>query len=163
MDEKSDIEVFLLCFLFMFKGMWSLPGGKIEVGEESLAAAKRELHEETGLGSESLFHEKEFDFLWCEDGPICTTDSIHKTLEDVKFHYVISQWFVEIKRKSELDMSQEGLSPSEPRIVASDDAADASWWSLRQIQSGIKKGEITSGVEKVILRTELMYSRGLLS
>jgi len=34
-------------------GLWSLPGGKIEDNEEPLAAAQRELHEETGLVGES--------------------------------------------------------------------------------------------------------------
>ena len=144
--------------------MWSLPGGKIEVGEESIIAAKRELWEETGLAGNNT-NNPDFDFQWCEDAPVCLTDSIHKVkkkendtcAEEVLFHYCISQWFVEAKRKS-----QSG-SLSKPIVTPSDDAADASWWSLEQIQSGIKNGEVTSGVEKVILRTEFMYEKGLLS
>jgi ADP-ribose pyrophosphatase YjhB (NUDIX family) len=32
-----------------FHGLWSFPGGRTEAGEEAEAAARRELHEETGL------------------------------------------------------------------------------------------------------------------
>ena len=63
--------------------------------------------------------------------------------------------------KSKSNGGEETLTP--PTLVASDDAADASWWDLESIRAGINRGEVTSGVEKVILRAELMYDKGLLS
>ncbi|MCZ4271328.1 NUDIX domain-containing protein [Maritalea porphyrae] len=46
-----------------FKGLWSLPGGKVEPGEELLDAIKRELMEETNLVAEQLHfvHTLNFD------------------------------------------------------------------------------------------------------
>jgi ADP-ribose pyrophosphatase YjhB (NUDIX family) len=175
------------------KGMWSLPGGKIEAGEKSLAAAKRELQEETGLfdlrTSDSRLQSmvgtddsKSVDFIhtklqWSEEGPICTTDSIHfdKNAEkrSIQYHYVISQWFVEIVNEvvhgeiSTSDPECTGLNSDVatsmvPTLVAADDAADAKWFNLEDIKKGIEFGNITPGVERVILRSEHMYEKGIL-
>lgn len=160
------------------KGMWSLPGGKIEPGEKSLAAAKRELFEETGLGSEldleselqsssavgadgiaTKVHDCRME--WSEDGPICITDSIHMDNDTVQFHYAISQWFVNVinDRNDDSDKSDKGKLPT---LVASDDAEDAKWFDLQAIQRGVELGQITNGVEKVVLRSEFMYEKGVL-
>lgn len=37
-----------------FAGLWSLPGGAIEPGEEALAAARREVYEETAIAARLL-------------------------------------------------------------------------------------------------------------
>ena len=135
------------------KGIWSFPGGKIESGELSFEAAMRELEEETGLSKDM----DDYVFNWCEKAPICTTDSIHSAFngekEIVSFHYVISQWFVDVNSKD---------SPKRPTLIANDDAADAKWFSVEDIRKGIQDGEITQGVEPVLERTELMYQKGLL-
>mmetsp|Transcript_17117 Transcript_17117/g.32388 ORF Transcript_17117/g.32388 Transcript_17117/m.32388 type:complete len:259 (-) Transcript_17117:71-847(-) len=158
------------------KGIWSFPGGKIELGEQSLAAAKRELWEETGLSSEAG-NMVEWSFQWCEHGPISTTDSIHMSEDDnlmdsdviskFSYHYVISHWFVEIKEAaSDADQSQWLIGGEEtvrlPTLLASDDAMDAMWFDIADIKLGIEKGEVIPGIEKVLSRSELMYEKGLL-
>jgi 8-oxo-dGTP pyrophosphatase MutT (NUDIX family) len=70
--------------------MWAFVGGKIELGEESLAAAKRELLEETGLCSER-------DVIM-DPIPVTSTDSISRDPDtgSITHHYVISHFCAEI-------------------------------------------------------------------
>jgi ADP-ribose pyrophosphatase YjhB (NUDIX family) len=119
------------------KGMWSLPGGKIELGESTLAAAQRELWEETRL----LPHE------W-HGQPFCVSDSIHRdtTTGEVLYHYVIAQCFCT-------------LPSFQQTIMALDDAADAKWFTLNEMQLLQK---LTPGVIQVMKTFENMYEKGVL-
>ena len=123
------------------KGMWSFPGGKIETNEGTMAAAKRELREETGLGSINNPH----TLKWYNDGAFACSDAIADG-----FHYVISQCFVEV------------IAKSEPQIEASDDAMDAKWWTTDQVEVAEANGIVSPGVLKVLKRSEQLYENGLL-
>jgi len=160
----------------------------VESGERSIDAAKRELEEETGLvvllpsskledgGSSSS--SGGWDMIWSEDGPISITDSITVVDQEgegegggesyVKYHYVISQWFVRLSSSAAAASSSSSSSttvsnpPLPPTLTAGDDAADVKWWDLDEIQKGVERGEVTRGVVRVINRAEMLYDKGIL-
>ena len=79
------------------QGMWSIPGGRVRLGETLQAAAEREILEETGVVIRA-------------NTPILAFDVIQKDDRGVvKYHYVIVDDYVS----------------GDPR--AGDDAADACW------------------------------------
>jgi len=47
-----------------YLGLYNLPGGKIDEGENHLESAYRELHEETGITDEDIHLIKYMDFTW---------------------------------------------------------------------------------------------------
>ena len=85
-------------------GQWSLPGGRIELGETAAAAALRELAEETGVEARLL-------------GLVDVVDGVFTSREsgEITRHYVM------------IDYAARWIS-GEP--VAGDDAADARFVSL---------------------------------
>lgn len=182
------------------KGHWSFPGGKIHLGESILNAAKRELHEETGIeeesSSSSLYND--YKLRWYTNGPFACTDSIHPRMvgnnnghkissnndnasNSIAYHYVISQCFAELIPTT----SSEVTNILPPIITASDDAINAKWWSMEEIQFAsstttatnssaevvnndnndvMVKGNrvVTEGALQIIKRSEILFSSGLL-
>jgi 8-oxo-dGTP diphosphatase len=85
------------------RGEWSLPGGRVELGESLVDAVRRELKEETGLD--------------CQVGPIVEVfDRVHRSADGrVQYHFVI------------VDYLCAPTTSGEP--VAGDDAEAVAWVS----------------------------------
>lgn len=47
-----------------YKGLYNLPGGKIDDGENHLSSAYRELYEETGISEDDIVLREYIDFTW---------------------------------------------------------------------------------------------------
>ena len=88
-------------------GAWSLPGGAQELGETAEAAARRELHEETGL----------------RVGPLLLAahvDSIHRDPDGrVRYHYTIIDFAARF---------------ADGDVQAGDDVTEAAWAAFDQFE-----------------------------
>jgi ADP-ribose pyrophosphatase YjhB (NUDIX family) len=94
-------------------GSWSLPGGAQELGETVVAAAQRELREETGLLAGELHL-------------AAAVDSIHYDAQGkLRFHYTIID-FAALPAGGAL---RRGDDVAEVRWVRFDDLADYALWS----------------------------------
>lgn len=88
------------------RGMWSIPGGRVRLGETLQTAAEREIFEETGVVIRA-------------NAPVLAFDVIQKDNRgQVKYHYVI------------VDLAADYVS-GQPR--AGDDAADARWITAEEL------------------------------
>ena len=88
------------------RGIWAIPGGRVELGETLQQAAEREILEETGVTIHA-------------GNPIFSFDTIERDPDGrIRYHYVIT------------DVLGDYIS-GEP--VADDDAVDARWISAGEI------------------------------
>ncbi|MEM6902095.1 MAG: NUDIX hydrolase [Pseudomonadota bacterium] len=101
-------------------GRWSLPGGTLELGETCAEAAVREVAEETGIKAEALSILTAVDRIDCDE------------MGQVRYHYLL------------VDVVARYVS-GEP--VAADDAADAQWVDL----SDLDEMAIWSETKRVII------------
>ncbi|KAA8499360.1 GDP-mannose mannosyl hydrolase [Porphyridium purpureum] len=124
------------------KGLWSFPGGSVELGESLAAATEREVFEETGLRVRhaGVFH---------------ATDAIYYDNDDSgssaqpQFHYVIVQ--------SVCAPANRQNSP--PRLVAADDAQDARWVCVSKLMDSSQNHlQTIPGVGHVLRKALRMLS-----
>ena len=90
------------------QGLWAIPGGRVEIGESLQAAAQREVLEETGVKVKAGEVVYTFD--------VIERDACNR----VKYHYII------------IDVLAELLEPDHV-LHAADDAVDAAWFTLAEI------------------------------
>ncbi len=113
------------------RGLWSLPGGAIEVGEDLEEAVKREVLEETGL--EVIV-----------DDLFSVTQYVETSGKGVRYHYVILTFVCYPK--------EEGVHPR-----AGGDALEARWISLSNV-SDLELTKTTRAVlEKLTKGTKSVY------
>jgi 8-oxo-dGTP diphosphatase len=85
-----------------FKGCWALPGGFVDEGERPVAAARRELAEETGV-------------IW--EGPLVPIGTFGDPGRDPRGWTVSAGYLAD-------------LGDEEPLVVGADDAAEARWFAV---------------------------------
>lgn len=102
-------------------GLWGFPGGHVELGETTLAAASRELYEETGIIAEPIKYLTNVDVIK------------HDVHGDILFHFLLAA--VECTYVSGIPQ-------------AADDAAEARWFAINDIFG--KRIETSKNVDDVI-------------
>ena len=88
------------------KGLWSVPGGMVVLGESLVQACAREMREETGLEVEVGTR-------------VDIVERIQRDGDEIRYHYVIFDYLVSI---------------TGGQAQAASDAAEIGWFSLDQVR-----------------------------
>jgi ADP-ribose pyrophosphatase YjhB (NUDIX family) len=99
-----------------YKGQWSIPGGRVELGEPLADAVRREMREETGLDIEVGPVIEVFERIQWDDGFTRAPDAAPRR---VRYHFVIIDY---------LCRSTGGV------LRAGDDADDAVWVTSEELE-----------------------------
>ncbi|GEM_PF-77199 len=122
------------------RGLWSIPGGLVRLGETLREAVKREVMEECGLEVEPI-------------SPLKVFDVIEKDEEGkIRFHYVIVDYLCKISKEGTI---RPGGDVEEVRWIGIDDALHLDLTKgTRSLIMGLKKRLLVirnSDIEKVML------------
>lgn len=121
-------------------GSWSIPGGKVELGEPTLVAAARELAEETGLGPA--------DGIRFHPWTIASSDVITRDAQGkISYHYVISQLVAFVRPDA---------SP-----IAGDDACEIMWVTNAVVEDGSL--ELGGNVAAIFRRADALIRSGAIA
>ena len=112
------------------RGLWTIPGGKVHLGETLQEAAAREAWEETGLRVRI-------------GEPVYAFDLIERDAQGVRFHYVIVDFRAE-------------LESGEPLV--GDGIAELRWFTLADLEDPLLEYHTARVLRQVLARTSHIES-----